>query len=481
MNKDLHDMDDLFHAALEGHEEMPSAGLKERLDAALDKKEAEKYKKRFIFWKRVSLLLLLLLAGFVLFDSGVIKKRSSPDTANNSATVNDKVPGDAKPKSFTNNNTSTNTVTVNPPAIDNNNRTAPQNPANIIPMPGNIQSRDKGIAGSKNQQPHKIFNAVQQKQDPLFSVNSPQPGRKTNDLPTNNSAIPTNIPGIEPLNTRTGIAATLGLFPKKMFSLSSIVPGNPAPLAVKINNPGKKKTNPFKPYWLFSPFVSYDQAGYKLDSDDPLAITTIKYREVNEPSFSGGLLIARQFSESFSLQSGLIYTSTQIGISPQKMFALQLPGGDIAYKFISSSGYAYIKLKNGQLPAVGDSITTSDAKHLLKHTSIPLSIKYKLGNNKLTFSPTVGIEANFITSAKVEVGIDLASNREVVTVNKLNGIRSFYWSANTGVEVSYRVNKKLLVNLQPVYRHALSPITKENVVETFPRSFGVRAGITIKF
>ena len=41
MNKDLHDMDELFRSALNDHEEVPSAGVKESLDAALDKKEAE--------------------------------------------------------------------------------------------------------------------------------------------------------------------------------------------------------------------------------------------------------------------------------------------------------------------------------------------------------------------------------------------------------------------------------------------------------
>jgi len=242
-----------------------------------------------------------------------------------------------------------------------------------------------------------------------------------------------------------------------------------------------KKTKSFNPFWMITGFASYDQTGYRLDSDDPLTATTVRHREVHEPSFSGGLLFARQLSNRFSLQSGLIYTRTQIGISPQKMYALQLPGGDIAYKFVTSSGYAYIKLNGGQPPAVGDSITTSDAKHLLKHVSVPLTAKYKLGNGRLTISPSAGVEANFITTAKLEVGVDLASNREIVTVNKLSGIKTFYWSGTAGAEASYRVNKKLSVNVQPVFRFALSPITKNNVVETFPRSFGIGAGITIKF
>lgn len=242
----------------------------------------------------------------------------------------------------------------------------------------------------------------------------------------------------------------------------------------------KTKSN-FSPFWLLSGRFSYEQTGYKLDSDDPVTATTVRHHEVHEPSFSGGVLLTRQVAPRWAVQTGLGYTTTQVGITPQKMYALQLPGGDIAYKFITSSGYAYIKLKGGQPPAVGDSITTSDAKHLLKHISVPLSVKYKMGKNKFIVSPVAGIEANFITSAKVEVGVDLASSREIVTVNKLKGIKSFYWSAVAGMEASYQVSKNLSVNVQPVFRYALSPITKGNVVETFPNSFGIGAGVTIRF
>src|SRR5688500_15168187 len=75
MNKDSHDIDEFFRSALEGHEETPSPGVKEKLDAVLDKKDAESY-KRFTGWKRTTLLLLLLLTGFVLYELGILKKSS---------------------------------------------------------------------------------------------------------------------------------------------------------------------------------------------------------------------------------------------------------------------------------------------------------------------------------------------------------------------------------------------------------------------
>ncbi len=480
MNKDLHDIDKLFLDTLEGYEEKPSAALKENLDAALDKKEAKKYKKRFIIWKRTALLLLLLLAGLLIYESGVIKTRQGNYTAKKSVAETDKTSGDKKENNNQDKNIPANGVTdnnnvINQPFIQNDNAPVQQNQKDIITGPNALFTIDNA-AVLKKQESVSLFN---KRQDPFFSVISPQPDKKEKSLTNYDNRLQTEP--IEVLDKSISNDGITERVTKNIFLLPPPVISNPEPLVVNNNNSGKKKNIPFKPFWLFSSFVSYEQAGYKLDSDDPLAVSNIKHREVHEPSFSGGLLMARQFTPYWSLQSGIVYTSTQIGISPQKMYALQLPGGDIAYKFISSSGYAYIKLKTGQQPAVGDSITTSDAKHLLEHNSIPLSVKYRIGKNKLSITPSAGIEANFISSAKVEVGIDLASNREIVTVNKLNGIKSFYWSAVTGVEASYRVNKKLSLNVQPVFRYALSPITKDNVVETFPYSFGVRAGVTVKF
>jgi Outer membrane protein beta-barrel domain len=472
MNRDLHDIDELFRSSLEGNEEKPSAIVKKNLDAALDKKDAEEYKKRFIIWKRAALLLLLLLAGFVIYESGLIKKGSGGYTSNKLTPESNKISTD---------NTSRDNTITNQPVVKSDDTSLHQNQQDNITEPGNYFSSDKETVLQKKNHSNKHFGLLITKQDPLFSIISSPVVKKTNRPDEESTGLIMDNYTIEPLDKRISIAITGGRLTKNIFSLP---PFNFSKLPANPNNETKytqKKNTAFKSFWMINPFVSYDQAGYKLDSDDPLAASNIKHREVHEPSFSGGLLVTRQFSNRWGLQSGLVYTSTQIGVDPQKMYALQLPGGDVAYKFITSSGYAYIKLGTGQPPVVGDSITTSDAKHLLKHITVPLAIKYTVGKNKFTISPSAGIEANFISSAKVEVGVDLASNREIVSVNKLNGIKPFYWSAVAGMEASYQINKKIAVNVQPVFRYALSPITKDNVVETFPRSFGIRAGVTIKF
>jgi hypothetical protein len=202
---------------------------------------------------------------------------------------------------------------------------------------------------------------------------------------------------------------------------------------------------------------------------------------VHEPSFSVGMLATRQLKEKWGLQTGLIYSNTAIGISPQKIYALQDPAGDIAYKYITSSGYAYIKPGFGPPPAFGDVLTTTEAKHSLHSLSLPVVIKYTVGKNKFLFIPGAGLEANFITRAKLETEIEYANNRETVFINKLNGAKSFYWSLIADAELRYNTNNKLSFSLRPVFRYAISPITENNVVETFPYSFGAGLGMTYKF
>ena len=76
MNKDLHNMDDAFNWAYQRLEEEPSVDAWEKINATLDKKDAEKYKRKFIGWKRISFLLLLLLTGILIYETGILKTNS---------------------------------------------------------------------------------------------------------------------------------------------------------------------------------------------------------------------------------------------------------------------------------------------------------------------------------------------------------------------------------------------------------------------
>jgi hypothetical protein len=440
MNKNLHDTDDFFKSAYQEFEERPSVEVWEKISTRLNKKALESNRKKLTFWRKSAIILLLVLTGLVLSDSTVFK----PGKKNALTAI---------PKSYT------------------------------IQSPENhpeISNQEKDLAGKENIIPKNNLFLQQQ------AVSIIPLGAATLNVIKGND----NNHGLLTESLSISLTTTPEKWNKPYLLTASlnnkIQVRVPAADDLPIKKDDKKNTKErkvesFTSCWMVTPFVSYERAGYRLDSDLPTNITSIKHREVQEPSFSGGILTTRQFTKHWGLQAGLIYSNTAIGISPQKMYAFQNTTGDIVYKYITSSGFAYIRPGFGTPPSFGDSLTSSEAKHKIEKITVPLMAKYRIGNRRVSLVPGAGIEANFITKATLEVDIEDSFNREIVVVNKLNGIKSFYWSAVVDAELQYKLNKKISLNLRPAYRFAISPMTKNNIVETFPHSLGLGGGVTIKF
>ncbi len=496
MDKNLHDIDDLFRSALEEHEEIPSTGIKERLAAALDTKDAAVYKRKLIVWKRAALFLLMLLTGLILYDSGVFttvskffdkragysydeknKKsypnNSSSDNINNDSSIFYKESANNKRESIRSNDA----VEKDVPDLKNEKDMGMRVTLGISNERGSNNLLSKKNPGQKNKFITRQNETI---------IDQPATDKNPNRILINNNYLIKEKISSPSSFVQNGIAKMHNLPAKIIFNghanmlKEKSTPGDSLSKNNTSKNTKEKKKKFFDPFWMLTGFASYDQVGYRLDSDQPMAINNIRYREVHEPSFSLGLLATQQLTRHWGLQLGLVYSNIQIGISPQKMYAFQDPAGDIAYKYITSSGYAYIKPHFGGPPAFGDSLISDDAKHIIDNISIPLVIKYTLPYKKISITPGAGVEGNFITKANLEVDIADAFNREVVIVKKLNGTKSFYWSFVADAELRYSLNKKVSVIVRPVYRVAISPITKNNIVETFPNSFGIGAGINIK-
>lgn len=468
MNKDLPNMDEAFSSAYRQFEEQPSGETWEKINATLDKKDAENYKRKFIGLKRISLLLLFLLTGILIYEAGFIKR--SPVLSNQNALTKETSTilrnETNKQQSFHSNNpvskNSLDTIISENPGdnkfkVDDKKELLYNTSKNSFADENSFTGKSNSIAAND-----------------IIKMNASFLNNDREELLSNKEKFSGQRPIIAPLFTNEIVA--IGVTGKLVRPVRFPLINQPVSSG-KIEN----KKNHFKTYWTLTSFASYNEAGYKLDSDLPNAVNRIKFGEVHEPSFSIGLLATRQVKKRWGLQTGLIFSNTVIGISPQKMYALQDPAGSVGYKYITSSGYTYIKPGFGLPPLAGDSLTTAEAKHTLHSVSIPVAVKYRLSKKRFSFIPGIGIEANFLTSAKLETEIQDASNKEIVFINKLDGSKSFYWSFVADAELQYKVNKKMSVNLRPAFKHALSPITKNNVVETFPYSFGVGLGLTYKF
>lgn len=526
MNKDLHDMDDIFKAAHQQYEDEPSSGVWDKINADLDRKDAEKYKRRFIGWKRVAVILLLLLSGFVLYESGIIIKRSggssNAETAKSrsirkDSLQNDNTAGISTKQDENNIQTKTNIPvekeTLNEKSnsseeISRQNGTSGKDDKNktIItnfktPLQNqylvndNVINRKKPAANQKISVSRNRKKGIKEQDHEDFIIVQ---NHKQNMLPTDtNNNFANNVTNTElPVPKKTKItpveiAPAYKIISPLLLTKQSIslnIPDSVLAKSLVINQTRKGKIK-FKPYWSVTGFASNDWAKYKLENDvednngqpaqDEKEI--IAKRERHEPSFSTGIMVTRQFTKNLAVKTGLIYSNTAITINPQEIYATQKIDGTVAYKYNTSSGYGYIKPGFGLPPGIGDSLQSTEAQHSLQSLSIPLLLSYKVEKRGFSITPSAGITANIITRAKVQTEVKDALNRETVTINGLNGLNHFYAGFIADVNLQYNLDKRWALNVLPTFKYAISPITKGNVVKTFPYNFGVAAGITFKF
>src|SRR5436305_5107794 len=65
MNKDLHNIDDLFKNSIDGHMEEVPADVWKNIDHSLDKKQADFYKRKY-FIVRAAAIFLVLVGGLAI-------------------------------------------------------------------------------------------------------------------------------------------------------------------------------------------------------------------------------------------------------------------------------------------------------------------------------------------------------------------------------------------------------------------------------
>ena len=464
MHKDLHYIDNLFRSSLESYEETPSASVKDRLESALNKTDSELYKKRFLLWKRTAIALFFLLVGIALYETGIMRI-SLGNSEKDYAAKKPSHPSSGEQKNEKNNFPLNDRKTDEPVSYYEKDK---------------LDENKIGLENNTNSQKPSPKKLVDKKTYDEGEANLADNPSMLHDSPNSSrTRMQQSIPGQEiyafTLLQKNNPSASISRKPfDPQIDSDSFLPDR------NLSENQNKNRIGFKPHWLISAVFSYEAAGYKLDSDLPNEISNIKHREVHEPSYSGGVLVTRQLTNHWGLQSGLLYTKTEIGIGPQKIYAFLDPTGDVAYKYVTSSGYVYIKPKTGSPPSFGDSTIATEGKHTLRYITVPFSVKYRVGKNKFSFVPGVGIEANFLTDTRVETEIQTPSNSELVFFTKLYGANSFYWSLTADAEIRYNLNSKTMLSFRPSFHHSISPITENNIVETFPYSFRWGVGLAFK-
>jgi len=519
MSENLHDIDKLFKDSIEEHEEMPTEKVWDAIDNNLDKSNIVQIRRKYNNLKRLAVALLLLLLATIVYEIQTKKqgkeelvknKTNSTNTSGSNTNAGTSASDDKRnsnPSADSQTNSAGNTETSDAtndgisnstPDIEKSTDTKTVNPIlqndNVLPK-NNTKKVNEDIAGENTEQlgeksttkkssKQRIKITVKKAAAEEFAIDE----KTAVDVSAGNDIAAGTPKELTPLQNYK-VEKITNFLPKN--NLLKINPNRVSPDAVVINNFAKNKNaknaKPF--HFSLTTFFSPQFSSNRIEDDHPPGggpqprngREEIKRDEQHQTSSSLGVLFEMPVGKNWSLQSGLTYLSKKISIEPKKIFAKLDNDGKVKYRFDCSSGYTYISPKTGTAPAVGDSVNAAASTNALQYLGIPLAVKYNFNFGKFSINPVAGTVANFLVKQKIETALIVGTTKEKQTINSIQGLKSTYFSAFTGVSLEYNLSKGISLSLTPAGNFALSSITKDAGVKSYPNSFGLAGGIKIKF
>jgi Outer membrane protein beta-barrel domain len=418
MDKNLHQIEDLFYSALEDNEALPSKAVWNELDKQLDKEKIVSIHRRYEQLKKIALILLLLFAGYVLFD--LLDKRFA---SHKLGACNAVVP-DASVKFAT------------------------KDKVNVTTVAKVHGKKDKPlVAGSELQ-----TAMVATRQSGYVSVITSY--------------------------TRNPEYSIINTLPVKPC-LSKRIFGNPVVLNAKIPTRLNHPSVRFSLQPFFSPEIAWYRLQDDLVTNQTETARELDKEEKHEFSYSYGVLMNYRLNKKWVLQSGLGITNSTVSVDPKTIFAQQDNTGKVKYRVNSSSGYGYVLPLYTANPAVGDSLYALTSTHTLQYLTVPLVVAREVNKGKFSFSARAGISADILLKGRLETTVEKGFDNSTETISNLQGLKKLHFNALAGMGIDYAVSRRVTIAFTPTLRVALTSINKGAVVKSYPTSFGFATGIKI--
>jgi Outer membrane protein beta-barrel domain len=451
MDEPLHNHPDkLFRDSIESLSEAPGKRVWGNIEQQLDKAMAEKYKRKYIMFRRMALSFLVLLLSFVTFN--VIRLHETK-------------------------------IAMKPANI-------PVKKEQVFELAKSsfLQEKHYGRAVPPGEKPyaterhgHRSAYPVQQIMALRTAAVQQKPNyrydERVTDIPR--EAVALRIMDIEPpvpdvISPLSSAAPAIRLIDPSV-TRRSLVAGH------TIIHPGLKQQRIHQFY--ISGFFAPEYANYVLENDEASNYENkqvIQKREEHLFSYSTGLSLSYRLNKKVRLQSGFSWSSSNININPDKIYAVKDNSGEVKYRYNTSSGYGYILPSFSTYPIIGDSLYTRTSVHTLQFISIPVMAQYKFLDRRLVLEAGLGISFNFLTKAALKTEVNDDTESEVEFLTRLNGLRKLSYSILINGELQYKASEKWSVVAGPYLKYALTSVNAASIVKTYPYSLGLSLGMMYK-
>lgn len=196
-------------------------------------------------------------------------------------------------------------------------------------------------------------------------------------------------------------------------------------------------------------------------------------------SYSGGINVNYHISRRFSVESGIYYSQKKQGTDNLIGSRDNEFGGDDLTVYTPNGIRSIAPVDNGSVLRSSYSTTyymlnasfISNAQYI----ELPLIIRYKLIDQKVSLDIMSGFSTNFLVSSSSFI----LSGNEKLWSGQNEDINSILYGAIVGVGVNYNFYQNFTFNLEPTFKYSILP--ENSIFRKYPYSFAVYAGFSYRF
>ena len=111
----------------------------------------------------------------------------------------------------------------------------------------------------------------------------------------------------------------------------------------------------------------------------------------------------------------------------------------------------------------------------INYYEVPLELKYALSNNKLGVNIIGGLSTLFLGNNEISVKADNFNS----VLGEANNLSSVSFTTNVGLGLDYKISKRFLFNIEPMFKYQLNPYTDSSNFK--PYYIGVYTGFSFRF
>jgi len=257
--------------------------------------------------------------------------------------------------------------------------------------------------------------------------------------------------------------------------------------SVLTDESGKKNSSNWSIGARISPVYSYRsiEGSTFTTPDEAVGTDFFNDNEQGITSMAGGISLDYKFNNRVSFASGM-YLS-RIGQQNNDVLAYNDPTSTNMYKLTTSTGTVTINPANFEkvifeqphsakdtIP--GDFSVNGSFYQNLDYLEVPLVLKYKVVNKKLSINLMGGLSPGILVNNHSFFDID-GQKLQTGTVENIN---PFIYNSILGFGFDYAISNKLSINMEPSFKYSLSPVNSAGGLKYHPYSLSWFTGISYK-